>query len=53
MDAAKFDDFKENAIMKQISREFMQRDLDKAFAAFRDTVVIPSSPFHGDSLACT
>jgi len=37
MDAFKFEDYKETSIMRQISREWMQRDLDKAFVAFRDT----------------
>lgn len=38
MDPEKCDDLKDKAIMHQISREFMQHDLDKGFAGFRDTV---------------
>ena len=38
IDAAKFDDHKDKAVMNQISRDFMQHDLDKAFVGFRGTV---------------
>ena len=37
IDAAKFDDSKDKNLMKQISREGMQFDLDKAFVASRET----------------
>ena len=38
IDPEKIDDHKDKAIMHQISREFMQHDLDKGFVGFRDTV---------------
>jgi hypothetical protein len=38
IDAAKFDDHKDKAVMNQISRDFMQHDLDKAFVGFSGTV---------------
>lgn len=37
MDAFKFEDYKDASIQQQITREHMQRDLDKAHVSFRDT----------------
>ena len=37
IDACKFDDYKDSSIPQQISRENMQRDLDKGYVAFRGT----------------